>query len=74
MDDKLMFISNVNKQNSPSVYKSSWLKAIEQSKEIKILKFIKFFFRFGCETLGTTVINSPMSPPSLNICWAEYLF
>ena len=62
LDDKLMFISNGDKHNYP-FYE---LKQTNSNKLIKIAqKSSKFSKPRNKTMLGTSLINRPMSPPSL---------
>ena len=67
MVDKLMYIPNEIPKITPAVNYNLWLKRFDTQlneptyqNSIKVLRFIK-------STLGTSVINSPMSPPFLII-------
>ena len=70
MADKLIFIPNDDAQNFPLLYLdyNQWLKYLKYYQPIKIqLKFPNLLSqrmrKHYNKTIGTSVINSPMSPP-----------
>ena len=70
MADKLIFIPNNDAQNFPLLYLdyNQWLKYFKYYQPIKIqLKFPNLLSqrmrKHYNKTIGTSVINSPMSPP-----------
>ena len=72
MPDKLVFIPNDDAQNYPSVDYNYWLKSFAtQLNESKFNKFPKLLRhqikKRYYKTLGTSVVNSQLSPPSLQM-------
>ncbi len=73
MADILMFNHNGETQNNPSVDKNAWMFEHNESTNQNLLNSPKFFSqrirKRYYKTLGTSVINSPISPPwVLQIC------
>ena len=76
MTEKLIYIPNDNTQITPSsVYYNYWLKRLDTQLNdptnqnlVKVPKLLGQRIRIDYwKTLGTGVINCPMSPPSLTL-------
>ena len=74
MNDVLMYIRDYNKQNYSSVDYNKWLKRLDiqlneptNQNSIEVPKLSSRVRKYYYKTLGTSVINSEMSPPSLEI-------
>ena len=73
MADKLMYIPNEDTQIIHCVDYNQWLKRLDTQlnepiyqSSIKVHKVVKLTIKkYYYTTLGTSVINSPMFPPSL---------
>ena len=67
MIDKLMYIPNADKQNYPFLYKNNVSKVWTLTTNKNSIKVTNIFEPTNDKTLGTSVIYSPMFPPSLNL-------